>query len=57
MIEVRAAEPAGTFARRLAERAARLAEARATAGLLVRRGAGERRWRTARLLWPLFGGN
>ena len=47
MIEGKVVEPAASFAARLAERAARLAEARAHAG-------GERRWRRAALLWPLF---
>ena len=37
------------FVARLAARAARIAEARAEARL-----QGERRWRLARLLWPLF---
>jgi hypothetical protein len=37
-------------AARLAERARRIAEARAEA-----RRAGTRRWRRARWLWPLFG--
>ena len=41
------------FAARLAEQARRLAEARAEAA--VRRHRGDaRRWRLARLLWPLF---
>ena len=47
MIEGKVAEPASAFAARLAERAARLAEARTSA-------RGERRWRRAALLWPLF---
>jgi len=38
------------FVARLAAQAARLAEARAEARL-----HGVRRWRVARLLWPLFG--
>jgi len=36
---------------RLTERARRIAEARVEA-----RRSGERRWRRARLLWPLFAG-
>lgn len=55
MIEARSAEPAAALTARLARRAAQLAEARMLARLLARRGAAERRWRAAGLLWPLFG--
>lgn len=41
------------FAARLAAKARRLAEARAEARLRQRRGDA-RRWRLARLLWPLI---
>jgi len=54
MIEAKTTEPAGGFVTRLTARAKALAEARAAAALLARRGAGERRWRSSRLLWPLF---
>lgn len=52
---IRAQVPAASraLARRLARKAARLAEARAENALLARRDA-PRRWRQARLLWPLF---
>ena len=43
------------FAARLAAKARRLGLARAEALLATRAGKPERRWRTARLLWPLFG--
>lgn len=52
MITARQARGAG-LAARLAARA--LAMARAENALRARRGDG-RRWRQARLLWPLFGG-
>ncbi len=51
-----AAESGSAFAglaARLAERARRLAEARMRRLALARRGD-PRRWRSARLLWPLF---
>ncbi len=48
MIEARGGDPAG-FAARLAAKAGRLAAAQAEA-----RQRGERRWRLARLVWPLF---
>ena len=41
------------FVARLAEQARRLGEARAEARVRERRGDA-RRWRLARLLWPLF---
>ncbi|HEY6815912.1 MAG TPA: hypothetical protein VI168_10270 [Croceibacterium sp.] len=47
---IRAREMGGArFAARLAAQAAKIARARAEARL-----HGERRWRLARLLWPLF---
>jgi hypothetical protein len=42
------------FAARLTARARKLALARGEAVLLQRSGRGERRWRKARLLWPLI---
>ncbi len=52
---IRALLPHGTrsFARQLARKASALAQARAENRLLERR-ADPSRWRTARLLWPLF---
>jgi len=44
----------GRFVARLAAQARRLGEARAEARVRARRGDA-RRWRLARLLWPLFG--
>lgn len=57
MIAGKVAEPAPAFAARLAEHAGRIARARVLARVLERRGRGERRWRHARLLWPLFAGD
>ena len=54
MIEAEVTRSASGFVARLTARATALAEARAAAMLLARRGGGERRWRSARLLWPLF---
>jgi hypothetical protein len=48
MIRLRVGDPA-RFAARLADKAGRLAAARAEA-----RRRGEHRWRLARLVWPLF---
>jgi hypothetical protein len=56
LISGRVAEPARSFAARLAARALALGEARAAALALARRGKSERRWRDPRLLWPLFAG-
>ena len=53
MIETRTTPDFATLARRLAERAAVLAEARAEEAILASR-ADPSRWRKARLLWPLF---
>ncbi|WP_324262152.1 hypothetical protein U4960_03105 [Altererythrobacter sp. H2] len=53
MIRARSTLSPSAFAQRLARKAARLAEARAGASLLARR-EDPRRWRMARLLWPLF---
>lgn len=44
----------GELARRLTDRAEVLAKARA---VLIARRRDARRWRKARLLWPLFGEN
>ena len=55
MIEAKTTQSPGGFVARLTARATALAEARAAAALLARRGGGERRWRSAQLLWPLFG--
>ena len=52
MIEARTTLSPRAFVRGLARKAARLAEARAATRLLARRDD-PRRWRTARLLWPL----
>ena len=57
MISARTTETASAFVARLTARATALAQARAAAGLLARRGGGERSWRSARLLWPLFASN
>ena len=46
--------PSDAFVARLTAKARRLGLARAEALLAARRGAPERRWRSARLLWPLF---
>ncbi|OYX61600.1 MAG: hypothetical protein B7Y89_12900 [Novosphingobium sp. 32-60-15] len=43
----------GALARRLIDRAAALAKARA---VMTARGGDARKWRKASLLWPLFGG-
>lgn len=53
MIRARTALSARAFAGSLARKAARLARARAETSLLARR-EDPRRWRAARLLWPLF---
>lgn len=53
MIRARAAISPGAFAQSLARKAVRLAEARTETRLLARR-TDPRRWRMARLLWPLF---
>lgn len=53
MIRARSALSPRAFAHGLARKAARLAEARAEDRLLAQR-ADPRRWRMARLLWPLF---
>ncbi|MCL4672527.1 MAG: hypothetical protein KJZ64_06240 [Sphingomonadaceae bacterium] len=53
MIRARTALSPHAFAQGLARKAARLAEARAANRLLARR-EDPRRWRMARLLWPLF---
>lgn len=53
MIRAHSALSAQAFAQGLARQAARLAEARAEDRLLSRR-TDPRRWRMARLLWPLF---
>lgn len=50
MITARAAT--GALARRLIDRAAALAKARA---VIAARGRDARKWRKASLLWPLFG--
>ena len=55
MIEAKTAQSPGGLIARLTARATTLAEARGAAALLARRGGGERRWRSSRLLWPLFG--
>lgn len=54
MIEARTTQSASGFVARLTARAQALAEARVVARLFAARGKGERRWRSARLLWPLF---
>ena len=54
MIEAKASTSASGFVARLTERAQALANSRAAAALLAQRGKGERSWRSARLLWPLF---
>lgn len=53
MIRARSALSPQAFAQALTRQAARLAEARAEDRLLSRR-TDPRRWRMARLLWPLF---
>ncbi|MGN6499190.1 MAG: hypothetical protein ACTHKM_03475 [Tsuneonella sp.] len=54
MITADAHPPAASFAARLAAKAAKLAAARAEERRLA--GAADpRRWRSARLLWPLLG--
>lgn len=53
MIRARTALSPRAFAQGLARKAAQLAEARAATRLLARR-EDPRRWRMARLLWPLF---
>ena len=53
MIRARTGLSPRAFARSLARKAAQLAEARAENRLLTRR-TDPRRWRMARLLWPLF---
>lgn len=53
MIRARSLLGAQPFAALLARKAARLAAARAETRLLTRRDA-PRKWRSARLLWPLF---
>lgn len=53
MIETRIDPPPKDLAERLAERAARLAAARAEDMARIRR-SDPRRWRKAGLLWPLF---
>lgn len=50
---IRAHPRSAGLTRRLAERVRKLAEAHAANRLLARR-AEPRRWRDARLLWPLF---
>lgn len=54
MIAARTALSPRALAGSLARKAARLAEAHAAEQVLARRDA-PRRWRMARLLWPLFG--
>lgn len=54
LLAARVAEPARVFAARLAERAQALAQARTAAIVLARGRKPERKWRDARLLWPLF---
>jgi hypothetical protein len=53
MIEARIAGRGGVLAARLARKAGALARAHAASRLLARRGD-PGRWRSARLLWPLF---
>lgn len=53
MIRARTGLSPRAFAQSLARKAAQLAEARAETRLLTRR-TDPRRWRMARLLWPLF---
>ena len=47
--------PEEGFVARLTKKAERLALARAAAVLAARRGRPERKWRSARFIWPLFG--
>lgn len=49
---ISASAATGALARRLIEKAAGLAKARA---VMIVRGEDARKWRKARLLWPLFG--
>lgn len=49
---ITASAATGALARRLIERAAALAKARA---VMTARGGDARKWRKAGLLWPLFG--
>ena len=53
MIAARTVRSPHAMAQSLARKAARLAEAQVADRLLARRDA-PRRWRMARLLWPLF---
>lgn len=53
MIEARPAQISRAFVDRLARKAAQLAQASAQNRLLARK-RNPRRWRSARLLWPLF---
>lgn len=53
MIRARPSQSPRAFVQGLARKAARLAQARAESRLLARR-EDSRRWRMARLLWPLF---
>ena len=46
---------ADAFVGRLTAKARKLGLARAETLLLERKGSSERRWRKARLLWPLIG--
>ena len=49
---ISASAATGAMARRLIEKAAALAKARA---VIIARGKDARKWRKASLLWPLFG--
>jgi hypothetical protein len=53
LLEARSTPPAATFAARLADKARRLAEARAEERRLAEAND-PWRWRKAPLLWPLF---
>lgn len=53
MIEAKVGPPLAAFAARMARKAALLAESRGETAIRARR-RDPARWRSARLLWPLF---